>query len=180
LLYKTDSAHLHRRRRPDDDTARDAIDDDDVHCRFCNATETLETHHVVPKKFGGQNTAENTITVCTGCHKVIERVWDRRFYQQIGVRADMTPNQLFDRLKDLQWTLRQVHGAVTGGYQWYETRVEYADSEQEAVVFRAKRDALLDLLEGEIHPPHYALEQLKSDVDDTQRLIDYLDFEEGR
>ena len=149
-------------------------------CRFCDATRSLETHHVVPKKYGGRDVGENTITVCESCHKSIEQIWDRRFYQQIGVRADMAPNQMFDRLKDLESLLNQTHSAVAGSYEFYDRRVEYAKTSEEEATFRAKRDVLLDLLEGDTYTGLLAIQELESELEETRRLIDYIDFEEGR
>ena len=56
-------------------------------CYFCHEPDThlLETHHIVPKRFGGSDDAENLVRVCPNCHERLERLYDGRFYDALGV-----------------------------------------------------------------------------------------------
>lgn len=47
---------------------------DDRHCRMpgCVRTERLEVHHILPIKYGGDNTLNNGITLCYWCHESIK------------------------------------------------------------------------------------------------------------
>lgn len=56
-------------------------------CYLCNdECDVLERHHIHPRRHGGGDEARNLVTVCPTCHKKLERLYDRRFYQGIGVR----------------------------------------------------------------------------------------------
>ncbi len=37
----------------------------------CGGASFLEVHHVVPREAGGKNTAENLITLCSRCHRLV-------------------------------------------------------------------------------------------------------------
>jgi len=45
---------------------------DDHECKFCEDTENLHTHHIVPRSAGGSDKKENLMTVCASCHSKIE------------------------------------------------------------------------------------------------------------
>jgi hypothetical protein len=65
-------------------------------CYFCHEQDThiLETHHVVPRRFGGTDSPENLVRVCPNCHSRLERLYDGRFYDELGVEAeDQTEEQ---------------------------------------------------------------------------------------
>lgn len=55
-------------------------------CYFCNETECLEEHHIVPRRFDGSDKEENLVQVCPSCHRKLESLYDKRFYQSLGVR----------------------------------------------------------------------------------------------
>jgi len=56
-------------------------------CYFCNddREELLETHHIVPRRFGGSDADENLVDVCPACHRALESLYDKRFYDALGV-----------------------------------------------------------------------------------------------
>jgi len=54
-------------------------------CYFCTETERLEEHHIVPRRFDGSDSDENTVTVCPTCHSKLESLYDSRFYSELGV-----------------------------------------------------------------------------------------------
>jgi hypothetical protein len=58
-------------------------------CYICgnDNPNVLEEHHIVPRRHGGEDTDENLITLCANCHRSIERIYDKRFYQQLGVES---------------------------------------------------------------------------------------------
>ena len=57
-------------------------------CYFCNNqhTELLETHHIVPARYGGSDEAENLVKVCPTCHRKLEYLYDGRFYEQLPTK----------------------------------------------------------------------------------------------
>ena len=54
-------------------------------CYFCPATHSLQTHHVVPQRKNGSNESENLVIVCKKCHNKLERLYDKRFYERLGL-----------------------------------------------------------------------------------------------
>jgi len=57
-------------------------------CYFCPETECLEKHHIVPKRYGGNDTQENQVSVCPTCHSKLERLYDDEFYRELGVSKE--------------------------------------------------------------------------------------------
>jgi hypothetical protein len=41
-------------------------------CVLCQSTEELECHHIIPQLQGGPDTANNVMTLCHRCHKIVE------------------------------------------------------------------------------------------------------------
>lgn len=54
-------------------------------CYFCPTRHGLQEHHIIPDRFGGEDTPENIVTVCERCHRKLERLYDKRFYESFGV-----------------------------------------------------------------------------------------------
>lgn len=57
-------------------------------CKFCSESDRLESHHVVPRRFGGSDDEENLVKVCPNCHSKLEDLYGRRFYKQLGVKKE--------------------------------------------------------------------------------------------
>ena len=59
-------------------------------CYFCHEPDThlLEAHHIVPQRFGGSDDAENLVRVCPNCHERLERLYDGRFYDALGIETE--------------------------------------------------------------------------------------------
>ena len=54
-------------------------------CVFCprkdgDLGEDLTIHHIVPKRFKGEDKPENCLTVCVLCHDKIEKMYKRLFH----------------------------------------------------------------------------------------------------
>lgn len=54
-------------------------------CYFCPARHNLQTHHIVPQRKNGSDTQENLVIVCQNCHKKLETLYDKRFYERLGL-----------------------------------------------------------------------------------------------
>ena len=56
-------------------------------CYFCGGgADVLEKHHIVPRRHGGSDAEENLVDLCPTCHERLERLYDKRFYDRLGVR----------------------------------------------------------------------------------------------
>jgi len=56
-------------------------------CYFCTE-ERLEKHHIVPRRFDGSDDAQNIVSVCPTCHSKLERLYNKRFYDALGVSVE--------------------------------------------------------------------------------------------
>lgn len=54
--------------KPHPDTVKAILDRDNHTCVECGATDHLEVHHMVHRKYGGEHTEDNLITLCWICH----------------------------------------------------------------------------------------------------------------
>ena len=48
---------------------REVLERDGWRCQWCGRTEALQVHHVQPRGRLGDDTEENLITLCVGCHQ---------------------------------------------------------------------------------------------------------------
>jgi len=62
-------------------------------CKFCSETDqdALEQHHIVPKRHGGSNKQENLVDLCASCHRKLESLYDKRFYQKVSEKEFECP-----------------------------------------------------------------------------------------
>jgi hypothetical protein len=65
-------------------------------CHFCDESEALDTHHIVPRRYGGSDRGENLVTVCPNCHRKLETLYDERFYTTLGIsEGDVSPSRVY-------------------------------------------------------------------------------------
>jgi hypothetical protein len=58
-------------------------------CYFCGGGEgVLESHHIVPNRFGGSYESHNRVDLCPTCHEKLERMYNKRFYDELGITKD--------------------------------------------------------------------------------------------
>lgn len=57
-------------------------------CYFCARTTDIEVHHIVPQRFNGSDKRENLVGVCERCHKKLEGLYGKRFYEKLGIADD--------------------------------------------------------------------------------------------
>lgn len=67
-------------------------------CAVCGQTNpgTLETHHVVPRRYGGSDNPENLVDLCGSCHNAIERIYDDRFYSRLRANSTIVNDDVDD------------------------------------------------------------------------------------
>lgn len=56
-------------------------------CYFCLSLGT-EEHHIIPQRFGGPDERDNIVEVCESCHKKLERLYDKSFYEWFGIEDE--------------------------------------------------------------------------------------------
>jgi len=59
-------------------------------CFFCQESQVLHTHHIVPRRFDGSDDDENLVTVCPNCHSKLEDLYNKRFYKELAVALRTT------------------------------------------------------------------------------------------
>jgi len=52
------------------------------YCYFCGSTESIETHHIYPRRFGGGDAADNLVDLCEDCHVKVERLYGQSFWEK--------------------------------------------------------------------------------------------------
>jgi len=59
-------------------------------CYICGRghTDILEQHHIVPRRFGGSDGVDNLVDLCPSCHRSIEKLYGKRFYETLDVTKD--------------------------------------------------------------------------------------------
>jgi hypothetical protein len=59
-------------------------------CYFCHEPDThlLEVHHIVPQRFDGSDDPVNLVCVCPTCHERLERLYDGRFFDALGIETE--------------------------------------------------------------------------------------------
>jgi hypothetical protein len=89
-------------------------------CYFCGSEGPIETHHVVPRRFDGEDADENLVDLCPTCHQRLERLYDDDTWTEI---REYDPNgESFDTELD------DDEGVALVGYIVYslpETTVQY-------------------------------------------------------
>lgn len=64
-------------------------------CYLCErGSDVIETHHIVPKRFDGSDGEENLVDLCPTCHRKIESLYDKRFYDALGVEKEQHEEQM--------------------------------------------------------------------------------------
>lgn len=78
-------------------------------CYICGRghTDILETHHIVPRRFGGGDHDANLVDLCPTCHRALESLHDERYYRALGVGSqteivDHVARSVDDALEDLE------------------------------------------------------------------------------
>lgn len=58
-------------------------------CEICGKSKpnSLETHHVVPRRYGGSDQPENLVRLCASCHSAIEKIYDDAFYERLNIQS---------------------------------------------------------------------------------------------
>lgn len=78
---------------------------DGQRCFICGDSnpDRHQEHHIVPKRYGGSDKSKNLVTLCAGCHQAVEKIYNKRFYQELGVEQShelFDPEPLVSGLKD--------------------------------------------------------------------------------
>lgn len=62
------------------------IEDNDV-CYICGHgnPDTLEEHHIIPRRYDGSDASRNLVDLCPSCHSTLERIYDDAFFGELGV-----------------------------------------------------------------------------------------------
>jgi hypothetical protein len=68
----------------------------------------IQTHHIVPNRHGGSDKDENLVDLCANCHQAIERVYDKRFYQALGVEQNEHLEEWANYLEDYAEEQRSI------------------------------------------------------------------------
>lgn len=141
-------------------------------CYFCGSTVDIEEHHIVPQRFDGSDKASNTVDLCHDCHWKLERLYNKEFWEAIGVEDPRATQE--------SHITRHVHGCLkpaTGRYHVshhgdaalvYRCDQHAPDSDEDARILEADTA-------GEEDDPDW-LDQLVSEPQRSRGLTPQLEF----
>jgi len=88
-------------------------------CYFCGSEGPIETHHIAPRRHGGENSDDNLVDLCPTCHQRLERLYDTDFYKTIGltdVETDgETSNEEREKIKEVKSVIAEIEGQYEEG-----------------------------------------------------------------
>ena len=53
-------------------------------CYFCGSEGPIETHHIIPQRHGGSDDESNLVDLCPNCHRRLETLYNKRFYDFVS------------------------------------------------------------------------------------------------
>jgi DNA replicative helicase MCM subunit Mcm2 (Cdc46/Mcm family) len=125
-------------------------------CYFCHEPDThlLETHHIVPERYGGSDDADNLVRLCPNCHERLEQVYDQRFYAELGAKK---PAPTIERQKPTLEEITDIRHVINAN-QDHEHGVSISEvyNKAEGIGMHPQRTkATIDHLEtqGDIYEP---------------------------
>lgn len=91
-------------------------------CQICGDVRprSMEEHHILPRRFGGDDHEENLVTLCGSCHRAVESIYDKKFWTSVGLRPSDESNTV-EEFVDRRLSLDESYGATPKSdvYQWY-------------------------------------------------------------
>lgn len=54
-------------------------------CYICGEDNpnVLQTHHILPRRYGGTDDGENLVRLCANCHQAVESIYDEEFFDRL-------------------------------------------------------------------------------------------------
>ncbi len=68
--------------RPNKNYTKRIKERDNFHCRICGYSEELQVHHIVPWHLTQDNSRENLVTLCRGCHKKMHDLLRKKLFEE--------------------------------------------------------------------------------------------------
>lgn len=61
-----------------------------MRCEICGfeSARAIESHHIIPRRFGGTDEDENLVDLCANCHRAIESIYDMQFWRRVAENQD--------------------------------------------------------------------------------------------
>jgi len=59
-------------------------------CQICGAQRprSMETHHIIPRRYGGSDDDPNLVTLCSSCHTAVESIYSNDRWRQAGLTKE--------------------------------------------------------------------------------------------
>ena len=120
-------------------------------CYICSRgnSDILETHHLIPRRFGGSDTAANIVELCPTCHSTLERLYGDWFWATVNAISE--ERQLNIILDDILERLGGVHLELLLGLEEIKDdieddyRVNVDQAKQNAIENEAERNGYQSL-----------------------------------
>lgn len=58
-------------------------------CYICGEDNpnVLQTHHIFPRRLGGEDSPGNLVRLCANCHQAVESIYDDAFFDRVFTQA---------------------------------------------------------------------------------------------
>ena len=126
-----------------------------AHCWICQASVSLNEHHVVPRSYGGENGP--TVTLCSDCHELIHKLADAEAYDD----HYMATPKICYLVKVIVRARRAAH--VIGGKNWKYSRV-WTDGQHTKLMRLAKvygtQDSAINAALDMLYRSHFDLTKI--------------------
>lgn len=107
---------------------------DNYTCQLCGKKPSSQVHHIIPRKFGGNNSLDNLITLCGKCHMlisviptaIISKVW-RMSLNEIHSERKKILNALKEKLKERQ----DLKGAINMQCKIFSIKLDGENQEKD-------------------------------------------------
>ncbi len=130
---------------------------DRSNCYFCHNehTELLETHHIVPRRFNGSDDPKNLVSVCPNCHRKLERLYNKRFYDTVETAVEdvdvATPSEESEeqqRIKEAKEVAKSLEEELKDGVPIDQLKEELENNDLDPSLIE-------DLMQkGEVYEPY--------------------------
>ena len=64
-------------------------------CQICGEQRprSMETHHIIPRRYGGSDDTENLVTLCSSCHRAVESIYSDDRWKAAGLSKEDTDTE---------------------------------------------------------------------------------------
>lgn len=140
-------------------------------CAICGQANesSIETHHIVPQRYGGSDRPENLVKLCGSCHNAIERIYDDGFYRRLGSMDTPAPDLSAEPNQDSELG-HEIEGQLSPDRGFHEVSHHVQKTEEKCLgLFEAgilgEGDVDVDTVENIIREEQKTIEEMENQLE---------------